>query len=378
MSTRGRRQGSVYRRGDGRWCAVIDLGTIDGKRQRRVVYAATAKEADKKLRDELRKVEAGIRATGRQMTVGAFLTRWLATRKAKLRPSTFRRYSELVNVHLIPGLGKVRLESLTPSDVDGFLSARLDGGSSPRTAHHMRAVLRAALSQAVRDQLVSRNVASLSDPVKVEEHEMSVFAPDQARRFLEAVQGDRLEALYATALAVGLRQGEALALRWQDVDDDYRTLRVTHGLQRVSGSLQLVPTKTKRSRRTIVLPMIVATALRAHRARQTEERLLAGGRWHDEDYVFASTIGTPIDAAELRRAFAAVLKRAGLAPIRFHDLRHSAATLMMAQGIPVRVVMETLGHSSPSLTLKTYGHVLPALQRDAADTIDRVLGGPSL
>jgi integrase len=175
---------------------------------------------------------------------------------------------------------------------------------------------------------------------------------------------------------VGLRQGEALGLRWQDVDLEAGTLRVEHGLQRIGGRLQLVPTKSTRSRRTVLVPTLVTDALRAHRTRQLEERLLAGGRWHDGGYVFSSTIGTPIDAAELRRAFAAILRRAGLPVIRFHDLRHSAASLMLAQGVAARVVMETLGHSSYSLTMDTYSHVLPALQRQAADAMDRLLGEP--
>lgn len=383
MSTKGRspRRGSIYqRKSDGKWVAVVDVTVQGGPRRRLVRYAATKLEADRTLRDELRKVEAGVRATGRQVTVGAFLSTWLASIRPPhgVRPSTFKRYGELVNGHLIPGLGKLRLSALQPTDVDAFLAGKLDAGPAPRTVHHMRAVLRAAMSQAVRDGLVARNPASLSRPVRVERHEMTVLSPEQARAFLDAVKGDRLEALYSTVLAVGLRQGEALALRWQDVDLDAGTLRVEHGLQRVAGKLQLVPTKSARSRRTIVLPGMVADAIRAHRAHQLQERLLAGGRWLDTGYVFASTIGTPIDPAELRRAFASVLRRASLPPIRFHDLRHSAASLMLAQGVPARVVMETLGHSSITLTMDTYSHVLPALQRQAADAMDLLLRSPGV
>jgi integrase len=382
MSTKARRRGkgSIYKRADGRWCAVIDLTVEGGPRRRLVRYAETAAEADRVLRDELRKVEAGIRTTGRQATVGDFLSRWLLSIRPPhgVRPSTFRRYSELVNVHLIPGLGRLRLSALQPTDVDAFLAGKLDSGPAPRTVHHMRAVLRAALSQAVRDGLIVRNPGGLSRPVRVEHHEMTVLSPEQARTFLDAVRGDRLAALYSVALTVGLRQGEALGLRWQDADLDAGTLRVEHGLQRIGGRLQLVPTKSARSRRTVVLPAMVTDALRAHRARQLEERLLAGGRWHDDGYVFASTIGTPVDAPELRRAFAAILRRADLPAIRFHDLRHSAASLMLAQGVPMRVVMETLGHSSITLTANTYSHVLPALQRQAAEAMDRLLSPPSV
>ncbi|HUZ70515.1 MAG TPA: site-specific integrase [Candidatus Saccharimonadales bacterium] len=381
MSTKNRstRRGSVYhRKSDGKWVAVIDLTVEGGPRRRLVRYASSAAEADRKLRDELRKIEAGIRSAGRQVTVGAFLGRWLESIRPPhgVRPSTHRRYSELVNVHLIPGLGKLRLVALQPTDVDAFLAAKLDSGPAPRTVHHMRAVLRAALTQAVRDGLIVRNPAGLSRPVRVEHREMTVLSPEQARAFLDAAKGDRLEALYATALAIGLRQGEALGLRWQDVNLEVGTLRVEHGLQRIAGKVQLIPTKSARSRRTVVMPGMVADALREHRTRQLEDRLLAGGRWHDGGFVFTSSIGTPVDTSELRRAFHAVLRRAGLPAIRWHDLRHSAASLMLVQGVSPRVVMETLGHSSIALTMNTYSHVLPALQREAADAIDRLLGEP--
>ncbi|HUZ70392.1 MAG TPA: tyrosine-type recombinase/integrase [Candidatus Saccharimonadales bacterium] len=378
IGARRKEQGLPLRPGDGRWVAVIDLTVEGGPRQRLVRYAATAGEADRKLRDELRKVEAGIRTSGRQITVGAFLTLWLQSIRPPhgVRPSTHRRYSELVNVHLIPGLGKLRLAALQPTDVDAFLAAKLDSGPAPRTVHHMRAVLRAALTQAVRDGLIVRNPAGLSRPVRVEHREMTVLSPEQARAFLDSAKGDRLEALYATALAIGLRQGEALGLRWQDVDLEAGTLRVEHGLQRIAGKVQLIPTKSARSRRTVVMPGMVAEALRAHRTRQLQDRLLAGGRWHDGGFVFTSSIGTPVDTSELRRAFHAVLRRAGLPAIRWHDLRHSAASLMLVQGVSPRVVMETLGHSSIALTMNTYSHVLPALQREAADAIDRLLGEP--
>jgi integrase len=223
--------------------------------------------------------------------------------------------------------------------------------------------------------LVSRNVAKLVDPPRVPRHEIEPLTPEQARRLIEAAAEDRLRALWVTALATGLRQGELLALRWEDVDLDVRkTLRVRHTLARVDGKLKLLEPKTERSRRSVSLPEVVVTALRAHRTRQRMERLVAGSRWQDTGHVFATTIGTPIEAARVTRSFALALERAGLPHIRFHDLRHAAATFLLAQGFTLEDVKNLLGHSSIVLTSNTYGHVLEGRQQQVARGMDMVLG----
>ena len=377
---RDRGDGGVYeRKSDGLWVGSVDLGRRDGKRRRRVVYGKTKAEVLKDVRRLLQERDAGTLAEER-VTVGACLARWLAAIAPPkgVQPSTHKRYSDLVRLHLTPGLGGIKVDRLRPSDVDKFLAEKINAGLAPRTAHHLRAALRAALSRAMRDGFVARNVAKLSDPVTVANRKFVTFGPDEARRFLEAVRGDRLEALYTTVLAVGLRQGEALGLRWEDIDLDGRRLTVSRALGRVRGKLEMIEVKTEKSRRTVVLPDFVVDALRDHKGRRPQDQLLAGGRWHENPLVFYSTIGTPIDAAELRRHFAGILRRAGLRSMRFHDLRHSAATLMMAQGVPARVVMETLGHSTITLTMNTYSHVLPTLQEDAAAAMDRVFSATRL
>ena len=193
---------------------------------------------------------------------------------------------------------------------------------------------------------------------------------------LEVMRGNRLEALYSVALALGLRQGEALGLKWGDIDLDAGILRVRRTAQRIPHhGTQLVETKTARSRRTLVLPPVVITALRAHRARQTLERLAAGPAWVDLDLVFPSRRGTLADGPNITHRFRRLLTKAGLPPMRFHDLRHACASLLLVQGVHPRVVMETLGHSQISLTMNTYSHVLPALQREAADRMESVLTG---
>jgi integrase len=202
---------------------------------------------------------------------------------------------------------------------------------------------------------------------------MRSLDPDEARTFLATVKGDRLEALYSVALSLGLRQGEALGLLWENVDLDTGILKVRTALQRIEGKQQLVEPKTAKSRRNIIMPEVTITSLRTHRIRQLEERLAAGTRWKEQGLVFTSTIGTPLDQRNSFRLFQEALQRAGLPHIRFHDLRHTCASLLLAQGVHPRVVMETLGHSQISLTMDTYSHVIPALQRDAADRMNALL-----
>jgi integrase len=256
-----------------------------------------------------------------------------------------------------------------------LLNRRLkEGKLSPRSVAYIRVVLRAALNQAIRWNLVARNAAELVESPRVRRFEIKPLTPEQARQLLDAAKGSRLEALCAVALACGLRMGEILGLRWQDVDLDARRLAVRQSIQRQRGAgLVAVEPKTERSRRTIEVPAPLIAALKAHRLRQIEERLAEGSHWHDGGLVFASAVGTGIEPRNLHRAFKALLKRAGLPDIRFHDLRHSAASLMLAQGVPLRVVMEVLGHSSISLTADTYSHVMPSLVRDATEKAAAIL-----
>ena len=281
-------------------------------------------------------------------------------------------------------------------------------------------MLRAALNQALRWELVSRNAAALTDPPRHHAREIQPLTPDQARGLVAAVAGHRLQALISVGLALGLRLGEVLGLHWESVDLDVGVLSVRQTLERSGGDadarrrlnaerrtllLQLRATddratrhritaavihtrqqlktaqttlhftepKTARSRRTIMLPAIVISALRQHRTRQREERLVAGHRWRDSGVVFTTTIGTPLDPRNVHREFKTILDGAGLPAIRYHDLRHTAATLLLAQGVDPRTIMETLGHSQISLTLNTYAHVVPTLQRLAAAKMDEML-----
>lgn len=256
-----------------------------------------------------------------------------------------------------------------------FLNAKLATGLSPRRVQYIHAVLRRALVTAERWGLVSRNVAKLVDPPRVPKHEITPLTPEQARKLIEASADHRHLALYVTALGTGLRQGELLGIRWEDVDLETGRLRVRHTLANVKGELTLLEPKTDRSRRTVLLADTVVTALRAHRTRQRMERLVSGSRWVDSGHVFTTMHGTPYHAATITRAFQAALERAGLPRCRFHDLRHAAATFLLAQGMTLEDVKNLLGHSSITLTSNTYGHVLEQRQREVARAMDAVLGG---
>ena len=278
--------------------------------------------------------------------------------------------------HLLPTIGKLSLNKLTPLHVQRLLVEKKATGLSARRIHYIRAVLRTALNQALRWNLVAWNVATLVDSPRVERHEVRVLDIDQSRDLLDTMDSHRLGAFFSVAMALGLRLGEALGLRWLDVDLDQGVLHVRQALQRQKGrGLTFVEPKSRRSRRTLALPAVVVMALKAHRVRQQEERLLAGSRWKNSGLVFTTTIGTPLDDRNVRKEFIALLTKTGLPRVRLHDLRHTCASLLLAQGVHPRVVMEILGHSQISLTLDTYSHVLPVLEREAADKMDAALGG---
>lgn len=386
MRRRGNGEGSIYLRKDGRWEGLISIGFDErGRRRRRSIFGRTRREVAEKLAEELHAKDLGTLADPRGETLGGFLLRWLAD--VPVRESTRRSYEKYVRLHLAPALGRIPLRKLTAADVNALIQAKIRGGMSPQSARNMRAVLRNALNRAVRWGLVPRNVAELADPPRVEEYQARFLDIAEARQLLAAATGDRLEALYTVALSLGLRQGEALGLSWRAVDLERRTVRVEVALERVPGKgLRLVPLKTAGSRRALVMPDAVARALRAHRARQLQERLASGPQWQRyqdsrelqadlQDLVFTTCHGTPLGASHVvADSFRPIVRRAGLeGRVRFHDLRVSAATLLLAQGVAQRTVMEILGHSTLAMTTH-YTKVVPQLMHDAAAAMDRALG----
>jgi integrase len=277
-------------------------------------------------------------------------------------------------LHLVPGLGRIPVQKLTPQQVAALLRAKLEAGLSPRTVHHIRTVLRTALNQAIRWELIGRNVAALTEPPRQTRREVVPFPANETRTVLAAAEATRFGALMRLAFMLGLREGEILGLRWVDVDLDAGTLRVRNALQRVDGRLILKPPKTVRSRRLLPLPVSVIAALKAHREQQVSERAAARARWHETGHVFTTSIGTPIDPRNLIRAWHGILSIAGVARRPFHTSRHTATSLLLAEGVPPKVVQEILGHSMLSTTTDTYGRLYPQALHEAADAIERALG----
>jgi len=341
-----------------------------------VVYAKTRGSVAEKLKSLLKADQDGIslRSSDR-LTVGAYLARWGEGAEATVRASTWYRYNSLIRGHLIPLLGRTVLVKLQPADCAAAFAVMAAKGLAPRTIIQARAVLGRALREAEVAGLVARNAARLTRAPSVRHDEMHTLTVEQARALIEAAKTDRLGALYAVALASGAREGELLGLRWSDVDWDREAVKIRRTLQRMSGAFSFAEPKTASSNRTVPLGPSAISALRRHRIAQALERLAMGTAWQDGDLVFCTEIGTPIDAGNLlSRMHYPLLAASGLPRVRFHDLRHTAATLLLEAGVHPRVVAERLGHATPALVMNTYGHATERMQKDATAALERVLG----
>lgn len=383
---RGHGESSIYQRKDGRWVAVVDLGWINGKRQRKAIYGRTRREVADQLPALQADVRRGVAIPTARATVADFLDRWLEEAvKPSNAPRTHESYEQVVRKHLKPLIGKHRLQKLDRSHVQQMLNAKTAEGLSPRTVQYIRAVLRVALNDAIRWDLVSRNVAALAEPPRVQREEVTPLTADQVKRLFASVADDRLEAFYVVVGTLGLRRGEGMGLRWEDIDFEAGTLSVRQQVQRVGGKEQVAELKTSRSRRTLPMTPPVIAALKRRKTRQLEERLLAGSRWCGDELglVFTSTIGTPLNGANLLARFHDHLVKAGLESAdpdadeyRRYDLkalRHTAGTILALQGVHPRIAMEILGHSQIATTMNIYTHVVSEGMRDALASIDRAL-----
>ena len=373
---RGSHEGSIYKRKDGRWAAAVSLP--EGKRKH--FYGKTRSDVAERLRLAQHAHSRGLPIGEERATVGQFLDRWLQeSARATLRPRVFTSYRQIVEGHLTPSLGRTRLLRLTPNAIQAYMNRKIADGLSPYTVRNHHSILRRALRDAERWGLVPRNVARLVSPPRIPHAEVEPLTPEQARRFLTAVKGDRLEALYHAALALGLRQGEALGLSWADVDLDAGTVTVRASLQRYDGTYRRDEVKTPRSRRTIGLPEPLPGQLRMHRTRQLEERLQIGPGWIGNawDLVFTSEAGEPLYGTKVTRDYQEQLLAAGLPPQRFHDLRHAAASFMLAQGVPLADAQRVLGHSTVAVTADVYGHIRVEATRAATERVSALLWGRS-
>ncbi|MFL5707084.1 MAG: tyrosine-type recombinase/integrase [Ktedonobacteraceae bacterium] len=369
---RGHGEGSIYQRSDGRWAASI---TLEG-RKRKTFYGKTRKEVQEKLQMALHEQKQGMLATGPQQTLKHYLEHWLEeVHKPTIRVSTYVNYRRFLDNHILPELGHLHLSKLTPQKVQAFYAQKLKEGLAPGSVRDIHMVLHKALENAVRWRLVGRNVCDDVSPPRQVKHEIQSLTEEQAHKLLQVAQGHKLEGLITVALATGMRRGELLGLRWQDINFEDRSLQIRRTMARLGkeGVVASQP-KTQKSKRKIVLPQFVVEVLKQHHIRQLETRIRVGTVWEENDLVFCNGFGRFLDQGQLHVMFQNFLKEAGLPPMRFHDLRHSAATFLLGMGVHPKVVQEILGHSNISMTMDTYSHVLPSLQGDAMDKMNDLFG----
>jgi integrase len=373
MGRRGNGEGSISRRKDGLYMARYTVQTEIGPK-RKTIYAKTRKEVADKLADALANRDKGIVFDAGALTLGAYMDRWLYDSvRGTVRQRTWERYEQLTRVHIIPTLGRVKLKNITPTHVRALHREKLDAGLAPRTVNYVHVTLSKALKDAVVDGLIPRNAAAVVTTPRPIKTEIKPLSPGQAKTLLEAVHGDRFEAAYVLALHCGLRLGEILELRWLDVDLESGTVQVRRTLSEARAGYRFEPPKNGKGR-SVRLTSRAVQALRDHLERQLQEIDRLGDLYSDQGLVFPSQAGTPMNARNLTaRSFKPLLTRAGLPDIRFHDLRHTFATIMLQNGEHPKVVQEMLGHATIAITMDTYSHVLPNMQRDAVARLGTLL-----
>ncbi|TFV32321.1 site-specific integrase [Streptomyces sp. T1317-0309] len=364
--------GSIWQRKDGRYEARVYVPQPDGTRKRKTVYGSTWEECDTKRQELVRRDRQGIPTPTRSAKLSEWLPYWLEHYILPRRKlSTYDKYETHVRLYLVTLLGSKRLESLSVADVRRFIT-RVQNEQTAATAKEAHRVLRTALTAAVREELITRNVAALVEPPRVRQQEIRPWSLEETLSFLEAARTDPLYAAFVLAIAMGLRRGELVGLRWSDVDLDNRVLHVRQQTQRRRGTLYDDDPKSRRSR-VVPLPALCIAPLRWHRLRQREAFARTGVAWTEAGYVFATRNGRPVEPRNVYRSFTRVAAAAGLRVVRLHDARHGCATLLTAAGVAPRVIMEILGHSQISITMDVYTHVVHDTQREAISHMDRLL-----
>ena len=373
MGKRGNGEGTITRRKDGRWEAKYTVYTAEGPK-RRALYGKTRKVAADKLARALADRTSGHTFDTENMTVGEYLDRWLNdSDKGSVRTSTYERHEQIVRLHLKPALGRLKLSKLTPAHVQGLYRDKLDSGLSPATVQKIHTVLHKALTQALKWNMIPRNAADVVKAPRPVPEEMHPLSPDEARNLIEAARGDKLEAPYILAVHTGMRQGELLGLKWEDVDLNEGVIHIRRTVVRSGGRISLGEPKTKGSRRPVHLTGAAVEALKAHLERQLEDIERLGDLYRDHGLVFTSEVGTLINPSNLRRrSFAPLLQRAGLPRIRFHDLQHTCATLLPSRNVHPKYVQELLGHATVAITLDTYSHVIRGMGDHTARAMEDV------
>lgn len=377
-------RGHIRKRGS-KWVVIVDVGPDQNGRRKQRWHSGfyTKRDASRALTEILGRLQLGAYVEPSRQTLADFLREWLPAVQVTLRPSTFASYRANVETHIIPHLGTIPLQNLTPATLNGFYAELLQGARTGRgrglkatTVHYIHVILHKSLAQAVRWDRLSRNPADQADPPRRQaDTQMRTWSAEELRAFLEHVRDDRLYHAYLVAATTGLRRGEVLGLRWADVDLDAGRLAIRQTLILVRNELAFSTPKTAKGRRSVALDPVTADALRTYRRTQLEERLAWGPAYQDNDLVFCREDGAPIHPQRFYERFDQQVRAAGLPRIRLHDLRHTHATLALQAGVHPKVVSERLGHSSVAITLDTYSHVVPAMEEEAAAKVAAVVFG---
>ena len=375
MARRGHGEGSIYQRKDGRWTAAITLEN----RKRKTFYGKTRKDVQEQLTKALHDQQQGTLAMGPKQSVKQYLEKWLEeVHRPTIRYRTYKRYCEILNRYILPELGHVSLHKLTPQTLQDTYTRMEKKQVSASTIRKMHTLLHKALDKAVQWNLIARNPCESVSPPRLPRHEIVPLTEEQSLRFLSATKGQPFEALFILALTTGMRRGELTGLKWQDIDFANGKLHVKRSVTRKPGGgfIESEP-KTTKSRRTIVLIPVTVSALKRHRTLQKAAKLKAGEAWIERDLVFCRPNGDYL-GEQVLVPFKRLLEAAGLPNIRFHDLRHSTATLLLSIGIQPKVVQEILGHGDITVTMNIYSHVMPTMQQDAMKRLTTLLQADGL
>lgn len=382
-------RGSIIKRGKG-YSVVLDLGDDPVTRKRRQKWHsgfATKREAQAALAELIGNVNQGTYVTRTKQTVAAFVEEWLVAIAPTVRIATHYSYARNLRLHVIPYIGSMPMVAVDAGMLNGLYARLLadgrkdreGGGLSPRSVRYVHTILHRVFKDAVKWGRLVRNPSDSADPprsIASGAPEMTIWSADELRRFLGGVKDDRLYAAYLLLATSGMRRGEALGLRWADLDLDVGRAAIRQTVIVVGHVVRMGTPKTAKGRRTVTLDGTTVSLLREHRARQNAERLLVGAGWSDLDLVFCRVDGTPLHPERFTRQFSERGRQLGLPKIRLHDLRHGWATMALAAGVHPKVVQERLGHANISITLDTYSHVTAGLHSDAADKVAGLVFGP--
>ena len=374
-------EGTIYQRSDGKWCGQVTVGfnPKTGKQKRKSFYGDTKKEVTRKMTEFKHKMNIGEYIEPSNMKLSEWLERWLEGRKSTLAYNTFKSYKSKIKKHLNPVLGDISLKDLKARHIQEMLNHKLEhgklngkGGLAPVSVNLLYRILHAALEQAVKENLLPSNPCKAVETPKERNREMETWNSQQVNKFLEAAEESKHHALFYIALNTGMRRGELIGLTWEDIDLDKQKIEVKRQMVRTDNGLEFKEVKSEASKRTIPLTDNVVKFLKSHKIKQGEKKLSAGAAYNDRDLVFCNKAGHAIDSTNLNREFKRVIERAKVPDIRFHDLRHTFATLFIENGGAIKTLQQILGHTSVTITMDTYSHVTEEMLSEAAQNIDEM------